>query len=111
MVDLSLMATHFFHLETFGAEYKWQLRLHVRIIGLTFLSITTLPAHINVFTLFSFFRTENIYFVLSALHIQPVVTSTDRKLRMPHIRGINSEVVVVYYELLITKERGYHRLS
>jgi hypothetical protein len=38
-------------------------------------------------------------------------TSIERKLRMPHIRGIKGEVVVVYCEPLITKEMEHHRLS
>ena len=38
-------------------------------------------------------------------------TSIERKSRMPHIRGIKGEAVVVYCESLITKEMGYHRLS
>jgi hypothetical protein len=37
--------------------------------------------------------------------------SIERKSRVPHIRGIKGEVVVVYCEPLITKEMGYHRLS
>ena len=39
------------------------------------------------------------------------VTLNDRKSRMPHIRGIKGEAVVVYCEPLITKKMGYHRLS
>ena len=35
----------------------------------------------------------------------------ERKSRMPQIRGIKGEVVVVYCEPLITKEMGYYRLS
>lgn len=38
-------------------------------------------------------------------------TSIEQKSRMPHIRGIKGEAVVVYCESLITKEMGYHRLS
>ena len=32
------------------------------------------------------------------------MTLIERKLRMFHIRGIQGEVVIVYYEPLITKE-------
>jgi hypothetical protein len=39
------------------------------------------------------------------------ITSIERKPRMPHIRGIKGEAVVVYCEPLITKEMGYYRLS
>ena len=38
-------------------------------------------------------------------------TLIERKSRMPQIRGIKGEVVVVYCEPLITKEMGYYRLS
>jgi hypothetical protein len=30
---------------------------------------------------------------------------------MPQIQGIKGKVVFVYFELLITKKMGYHRLS
>jgi hypothetical protein len=39
------------------------------------------------------------------------ITLNERKSRMPHIRGIKGEAVVVYCEPLITKKMGYHRLS
>ncbi|MGD8548647.1 MAG: hypothetical protein PVJ45_03430 [Desulfobacterales bacterium] len=38
-------------------------------------------------------------------------TLIERKSRMPHIRGIKGEAVVIYCEPLITKEMGCHRLS
>jgi len=38
-------------------------------------------------------------------------TLIERKPRMPQLRGIEGEAVVVYCEPLITKEMGYHRLS
>ena len=38
-------------------------------------------------------------------------TLIERKSRMPQVQGIKSEAVVVYCELLITKEMGYYRLS
>jgi hypothetical protein len=40
-----------------------------------------------------------------------IITLIERKSRMPQIRGIKGEVVVVYCEPLITKEMGCHRLS
>jgi hypothetical protein len=48
---------------------------------------------------------------ISEWYIQFFSTSIERKSRMPHIRGIKGEAVVVYCEPLITKEMGYHRLS
>jgi len=39
------------------------------------------------------------------------VTSIERKSRMLQIQGIKGEAVVVYCELLITKEMEHHRLS
>ncbi|HUT44526.1 MAG TPA: hypothetical protein VMW95_09330, partial [Desulfobacterales bacterium] len=38
-------------------------------------------------------------------------TLNERKSRMPQIRGIKGEVVVIYCEPLITKRMGCHRLS
>jgi hypothetical protein len=38
-------------------------------------------------------------------------TLNERKSRMPQVRGIKSEVVVIYCEPLITKKMGYYRLS
>jgi hypothetical protein len=38
-------------------------------------------------------------------------TLIERKLRVPQIRGIKGDAVVVYCEPLITKKMGCHRLS
>jgi hypothetical protein len=40
-----------------------------------------------------------------------VVTLNERKFRMPQLQGIKGEAVVVYCELLKTKEMGHHPLS
>jgi len=40
-----------------------------------------------------------------------ILTSIERKSRMPQIQGIKGEAVVNYCEPLITKKVGYHRLS
>jgi hypothetical protein len=47
---------------------------------------------------------------IETFHVQSS-TLIERKSRMPQIRGIKGEVVVVYCEPLITKEMGCHRLS
>ena len=39
------------------------------------------------------------------------MTSTLQKSRMPQIRGVKGEAVVIYCEPLTTKEMGYPRLS
>jgi len=67
------MPLHFFYFETLRAKYKWQLRFHVSMIRLAFLSITALTAYINMLSLFSFLRTKYICFVLSVLHFESVV--------------------------------------
>ena len=43
--------------------------------------------------------------------LEQINTLNERKSRMPQIRGIKGEVVVIYFESLITKKMGYPRLS
>ena len=45
------------------------------------------------------------------MRVHGVCTSTLQKSRMPQIRGVKGEAVVIYCELLTTKEMGYPRLS
>ncbi len=40
-----------------------------------------------------------------------LLTLTLQKSRMPQVRGVKGEAVVIYCEPLTTKEMGYYRLS
>ncbi len=69
----TIHSDHGFKLDSYNSGTQRQLGLKVPMIGFAFLSITALPAYIKVFAWISFLRTENVYFVLFALHIRPVV--------------------------------------
>ena len=50
--------------------------------------------------------------LLTQLYLaDPQFTLTLQKSRMPQVRGVKSEAVVIYCEPLTTKEMGYYRLS
>jgi hypothetical protein len=97
------MPVHFIYLEAQRAKYKRQLRLHVSMIRLAFLSITALPANINMLSLFFFLRTKYVYFVLSTLHFWLVVINPLSILN--HLRSLMGGECRPVFTVFISRRR------